>query len=109
MPQHHLNDPTAEVRSAQLPAETPRIVTPDTTDEIAGTTPKIRTELEARGDFPTRVPVSKRRYGYMLREIIEWIEARAEQREDLLKTRISPNPLAKKNRQQLAKATTTSK
>jgi hypothetical protein len=60
--------------------------------------------MEAAGTFPVRVPLAPRTTGYLEIEIEKWIEERLTERDDALRARRSPNPLAKKNRQVAAKA-----
>lgn len=65
---------------------------------------KLRLKLETAGKFPLRVPLTERTTGYVEGEIERWIEDRLEQREEALKKRRSPNPLAKSNRQSVAQS-----
>lgn len=64
---------------------------------------KQRLKMEKAGEFPSRVPLSPRITAYLESEILEWIERRVAERAIALAKRKSPNPLAKANRQALAR------
>jgi prophage regulatory protein len=69
-----------------------------------GLTRKQRLRMEKAGQFPVRVPLAPRVTGWLEEEIERWIEQRLTQRDDAIRARRSPNPLAKTNRQAVAKA-----
>lgn len=77
-----------------------RLISIKETDRRTGTTHKQRIRLESAGKFPRRVPIADRTTGYVEQEVQQWIDENVQKREQALRNRRSPNPLARDNRRQ---------
>ena len=58
-----------------------KVLKPKVTDDRACTKATTRIELEARGLFPARVPITQRTYGYLEHEVDSWILSRVRLRD----------------------------
>lgn len=81
-----------------------RFIGDEEVTRLTGLDDRQRRRLETKGAFPARVPLSDRTDRYEESEIVAWMEQRLDDRDDALRKRTSPNPLAKSNRQATAKA-----
>jgi len=89
------------ISSKQVPHA--RILALSKCEELTSLKDKQRRKMEAEGTFPCRIPLAPRITGYLESEVLQWIEDRVEKRKAILAKRRSPNPLAKQNRQALAR------